>query len=283
LAAAFIGIGIDCAYFRARSRSCFANLKETVLKCRVKESEGLQPMEQEQAVLVEIEGQVAIITLNRPKRRNAMNQALLAQLYDAVDRVAAESAIHAAVIIGKGRAFCSGIDLTCLATDNVLDPRGDGSDLLHVFEACKKPIIGAVNGPAVTGGFELALNCDFLIAAESASFTDTHAKLGIHPGWGMTQLLQQTVGQRMAKQISLSGQPVDAQKARAIGLVNEVVPFDHLLVRAKEIAAQICTMNYPMMMTVKSLIEYRNTVTMKGALEEEFRGFTNFSRGLRRS
>lgn len=239
-------------------------------------------MEQEQAVLFETDGQVAVITLNRPKRRNSMNQALLAQLYDAVDRVAADNTIRAAVIAANGRTFCTGIDLASLATDNVIDPRGDGSDLLHVFQACQKPIIGAVNGHAITGGFELALNCDFLIASEKAIFTDTHAKLGIHPGWGMSQLLQQAVGQRMAKQISLTGQPIDAQKALAIGLVNEVVPGEKLLERAKEIAAQICTMNAPMMMTVKSLIEYKNTATLKASLEEELRGFIHFSKPFRK-
>ena len=131
----------------------------------------------EQAVLFDIEDQTALITLNRPERRNAMNQALLSQLYDAVDRVTSDDSIRVAIITGQGKAFCSGIDLGCLGKDNLFDPRGDGSDMLSVFGACTKPIIGAVNGPTITGGFELALNCDFLIASENACFADTHAKV----------------------------------------------------------------------------------------------------------
>jgi enoyl-CoA hydratase len=235
----------------------------------------------EQAVLFEVDDQTAVITLNRPERRNAMNQALLTQLFDAIDRVSADDDIHAAIITGNGKAFCSGIDLSCLGKDNLFDPRGDGSDLFTVFSACKKPIIGAVNGHAITGGFELALNCDFLIGSEHASFADTHAKVGIHPGWGMTQLLQQAVGQRMAKQMSLSCQFISAEKALEIGLINELVEEDMLIERAMSIARHICAVNYPMMMTVKSLIEFRNTATLKDALAEETRGFTEFSKAFK--
>jgi enoyl-CoA hydratase len=230
----------------------------------------------EQAVLFEADGPIAIITLNRPERRNAMNQALLAGLYDAVDRFAAEDAIKVAIITGQGSSFCSGIDLGCFGTDNLFDPRGDGSDMLSVFANCKKPVIGAINGPTITGGFELALNCDFLIASENARFADTHAKVGIHPGWGMTQLLQQAVGRRMAKQMSLTCQFISAEKALAVGLVNEVVPAETLLDRAKEIAGQICAVNPQMMMTVKALIESRNSGSFDDGMAVESKGFKAF-------
>lgn len=230
----------------------------------------------EQAVLFDVKDRVALITLNRPERRNAPNQALLSQLYDALDRVTEDPDLVAAIITGQGTAFCSGIDLACLGTDNLFDPRGDGSDLLAVFAACKKPIIGAINGPTITGGFEIALNCDFLIASENASFADTHAKVGIHPGWGMTQMLQQAVGQRMAKQMSLTCQFISADKALAIGLVNEVVSSDHLVDRAMEIAGQIAAVNPQMMMTVKTLIENRNNGSFDEALAMETRGFQDF-------
>src|SRR3990172_1584309 len=167
----------------------------------------------EKTVLFEKENGVALITLNRPERRNAMNQELLASLYNYLDEAAADDDVRAAVITGAGTAFCSGLDLKALATDNVMDPRGDGRDMPDVIGACKKPIIAAVNGPAMTGGFELALNCDFLIASEQASFADTHVKMGIHPGWGMSQLLQEAVGQRMAKQMSLTCRFISAQEA----------------------------------------------------------------------
>jgi enoyl-CoA hydratase len=223
----------------------------------------------EQAVLFEVKDRAALITLNRPERRNALNQTLLAQLYDAVDKVRDDDAIACAIITGMGKGFCSGLDLGCLETDNLMDPRGDGSDLLQVFKDCPKPIIGAVNGPAMTGGFELALNCDFLIASTQARFADTHAKVGIHPGWGLSQLLQQAVGQPMAKQISLTCEFVSAQKALAIGLVNEVVEPDSLITRCFEIANQISSVNQEMMMTVKTLIELKDKASLNQALDME--------------
>lgn len=230
----------------------------------------------EKEILFDVKDQTALITLNRPERRNAINQALLVQLYDCIDEVAADDAIKVAIITGSGKSFCSGIDLECLATDNLFDPRGDGLDMPQVFAACHKPIIGAVNGYAITGGFEIALNCDFLIASEKAAFADTHAKVGIHPGWGMTQMLQQAVGQKMAKQFSLTCQFIDADKALSCGLVNEVVSADDLIGRAEEIASQICAVNYDMAQTVKKLIENRNSNSFDEALEIERRDFLKF-------
>lgn len=230
----------------------------------------------EQEVLFEVKGQTALITLNRPARRNAINQALLVQLYDSIDKITADDTIKAGIITGSGQSFCSGIDLACLETDNLFDPRGDGLDMPQVFASCHKPLIGAINGYAITGGFEIALNCDFLIASENAVFADTHAKVGIHPGWGMTQLLQQAVGQKMAKQFSLTCQLIDAEKALSCGLVNEVVLPDELLVRTEDIASQISGVNYEMAMTVKELIENRNSNTFDDALSIERRDFLEF-------
>ncbi|MBN1497324.1 MAG: enoyl-CoA hydratase [Spirochaetes bacterium] len=230
----------------------------------------------EKTVLFKTSGSVALITLNRPERRNAMNQDLLANLYEAIDRVASDAGIMAAVITGAGTAFCSGLDLKAIATDNLMDPRGDGRGMMEVLAACTKPIIGAVNGPAMTGGFELALNCDFLIASEHASFADTHVKMGIHPGWGMSQLLQEAVGQRMAKQMSLTCQFISADEALRAGLVNEVVPADSLVPRAMEIAGQAAALNADMLQTMKNLIEYRNGATLNESLGHERRGFDEF-------
>jgi len=117
-------------------------------------------------VLFRVENHVAVITLNRPERRNAINQALLAGLYESLENVSRDESIRVAIITGEGKSFCSGLDLAVLDKENLFDPRGDGSDMPDLFAACKKPIIGAINGHAITGGFELALNCDFLIASE---------------------------------------------------------------------------------------------------------------------
>lgn len=229
----------------------------------------------EKAVLFEIQNNVAIITLNRPERRNSINRELLSGLYDAIDEVSRNEEIKVAIITGNGKSFCSGIDLSVVGKENLFNIR-DGIDLPDVFGACRKTIIGAVNGHAITGGFEIALNCDFLIASENASFADTHAKVGIHPGWGMTQLLQQAVGKRMAKQMSLTCQFIDAQQALRYGLVNEVVPQEELMKRCLEIAARICENRYDMITTVRDLINYRDTASMGQALAHERERFRRF-------
>ncbi len=227
-------------------------------------------------ILFSLENQVAVITLNRPERRNAINQALLAGLYDAVERVSRDANIRAAIITGNGKSFCSGLDLEAIFTENLFDPRGDGADMPDIFNACPKPIIGAINGHAITGGFELALNCDFLIASENAVFIDTHAKIGIHPGWGMTQLLQQAVGRRRARQISLTCKPVPARLAYEWGLVNEVTPPEMLLPRAKEIAMDICSINPDMLAVMRELINLQDNMPLSEAFSKERKGSAAF-------
>jgi len=227
----------------------------------------------EKPVLFEVQDEIAVLTLNRPERRNAINQSLLVHLYDAIDEVATNRQIRVAILTGKGVSFCSGIDLAVIGSENLFDPRGDGRDFPEVIGACRKPVIGAINGHAITGGLEVALNCDFLIASERASFADTHARVGIQPGWGMTQLLQQAVGRRMALQMSLTCQFVSAQRALEIGLVNEVVPHEKLMPRALEIARQILEAKPDVLAAIKELIEFRDRTTMQGGLAEERRTF----------
>ncbi len=234
-------------------------------------------------VLFEVEEKVAVITLNRPDRRNAINQALLIKLYGYLEEVERNDDIVVAILTGSGKTFCSGLDLSIIVTENLMDPLGDGTDLMNIVKACKKPLIGAVNGHAITGGFELALNCDFLIASENASFADTHAKIGIHPGWGMSQLLQDAVGRRRALQMSLGCKFINAEQAFHWGLVNEVVPHDMLMPRVKQIANDICSVNPHMMQTVKALIEYRRGATLTQALDHEKKGFTAFLESMQKA
>jgi len=227
-------------------------------------------------VLYEIQNGAAWITLNRPRQRNALNQALLAALYDALEAAAADAAVRVVVITGAGAAFCAGLDLKAMGNENLIDPRGDGTDLPDVLAKLEKPLIGAVNGPAVTGGFELALNCDFLIASTEAAFADTHVKVGIHPGWGMSQLLQEAVGRRMALQLSLTGSWLDAGRALSLGLVNEVVPPERLLPRTREVARMIAANDPDMVLTMRRLIRSRAGATLSQGLEAERAGFHRF-------
>ena len=232
----------------------------------------------EKTVLFEVEGPAALITLNRPERHNSICQDLLVNLYDSIDEVSRRDDIKVAILTGTGRSFCSGIDLGVIGKDNLLDPRGDGHDMPDVMAACRKPIIGAINGNAITGGFELAMHCDFLIASENARFIDSHAKVGIHPGWGMTQLLQRSVGQRMAKQLSFTCRPLSAQDALRCGLVNEVVPPAELIPRARQIAQDICGVDYGILLKMKALIEKQDEVSFDEAFRCEREGFHDFVR-----
>lgn len=166
---------------------------------------------------------VAVVTLTRPDARNALNRELLDALDQTFHALNDDPDVRAAVITGSGKAFCAGLDLTALEAD----PEGL---LLHpvaaTIAARRFPLIAAVNGAAITGGLELALQADFRLAAPTAVFADTHVLVGIVPGWGMTTLLPQAIGESRAREMSLTGRFVDAHEAAQIGLVNRVVDTD---------------------------------------------------------
>jgi enoyl-CoA hydratase len=185
-------------------------------------------------VLCEIRSQVAVVTLNRPARRNALSAALLASLRSSLAELGADTAVRAVVLTGADPAFCAGLDLTELG-----QPGGPLSSAAAgpVLPPLSKPLIGAVNGAAITGGLELALACDFLIASERSSFADTHARIGIMPGWGLTVQLPAAVGLRRAREMSATGNFVDARTALEWGLVNHVVPHPDLLDFSVRLAA----------------------------------------------
>ena len=177
-------------------------------------------------VLCERRDGVAVITLNRPDRRNALSAALLAELRQTAAELDASPDVRAIVLTGADPAFCAGLDLTELGEPgSALGGAGSGP----VLPPLSTVLIGAVNGPAVTGGLELALACDFLIASERARFADTHARMGIMPGWGLSYALPEAVGLRRARQMSATGNFVDARTALAWGLVNDVVRHRDLL------------------------------------------------------
>ncbi len=186
------------------------------------------------------DGPVAVVTLDRPEARNALNPELIAAVKAAVADLDGRDDVSAIVLTGADPAFCAGVDLKHLASA----PSTAGTADRSSFEPLPPhtvPVIGAINGAAVTGGLELALACDFLIASERASFADTHARVGVMPGGGMTVRLPQCVGLNRARQMSLTGDFIDAQRAYEWGLVNEVVPHGRLLERACEVARAIAS------------------------------------------
>jgi enoyl-CoA hydratase len=177
---------------------------------------------------------VAIITLNRPDRRNALSAALLAELRATVTELDASEDVRAIVLTGADPAFCAGLDLTELGSPSSTLARAGSGPVLPPLSTV---LIGAVNGAAVTGGLELALACDFLISSERARFADTHARVGIMPGWGLSYALPEAVGLRRARQMSATGNFIGARTALAWGLVNEVVPHEDLLAVTLRLAA----------------------------------------------
>ncbi len=179
---------------------------------------------------------VAIMRLNRPDARNALNAELRAAIRTTAAELDGDDSVAAIVFTGTDPAFCAGLDLKELSATGL---SGETDTARLPFGDVGKPMIGAVNGPAVTGGFELALCCDFLIASERAAFADTHARVGVMPGWGLSVLLPQAIGVRRARQMSFTGNYVDAATALEWGLVNEVVAHDALVDRACQLAVDM--------------------------------------------
>jgi enoyl-CoA hydratase len=210
---------------------------------------------------------VATITLNRPEKRNALNSELRAAIKRALIDADGDERVRAIVFTGADPAFCAGIDLGELgSTGSTLtagEPGGNTQPTPTIWPVMTKPVIGAINGAAVTGGLELALQCDFLIASDRARFADTHARVGVMPGWGLTVLLPQAIGLRRAKEMSLTGNYVDATEALALGLVNRVVPHEDLLRHAAALAGDIATNDPDGVATI--LASYKETALTTAA------------------
>jgi enoyl-CoA hydratase len=212
-------------------------------------------------------GSVLVATLNRPESRNALNRELIAALHAAIGRFAADDALAVLVLTGADPAFCAGLDLRELSQPGA--PSMGGGEMIHALAALGKPVIGAVNGPAVTGGLELALACDFLIASERATFADTHARVGVLPGGGLSARLPQAVGLRLARQMSYTGDYLSSARALASGLVNEVVAHDELLGRALGVAQTIAANHGDLVQELKSIYSRGSLSTVADALAIE--------------
>lgn len=215
-------------------------------------------------------GAVRVLTLNRPESRNALNRALIRALYTALKEADADDAVRAVVLTGADPAFCAGVDLKEAARDGMkyFAEFKTGSCITAVAEM-RTPIVGAINGATFTGGLELALGCDFLVASERAVFADTHARVGILPGGGMTARLPHVVGAAMARRLSMTGEVVDAERAERIGLVTEVVPHEHLVPRAIELAAAIAEVPAPTMLGLKKIYARGAATVVDPALAAE--------------
>ncbi len=246
-------------------------------------------------VLVERANRVCTITLHRPEARNALNTALHRASAAALAAAEDDPDVDAIVLTGSDPAFCAGLDLKELGTggSNLRGGRGpdggggqgevEGGDAdlrwtnpIQAVWAMTTPVIGAINGACITGGFELALGCDFLVASERAFFGDTHARVGVSPGGGMSVYLPMAIGLRRAKEMSLTGNFVDAPEALRIGLVNHVVAHDELLATAQALASDIAGNDGPTVRHLKRLYDENAALPVGEAIAHEqavFRAF----------
>jgi enoyl-CoA hydratase len=240
----------------------------------------------EPVLLVTKAGGIATVTLNRPAKLNALNRDLRSSFCRVMQELRDDPEAQVVIITGAGRAFCAGLDLRELGAE------GSGASgavvrdtttvsFITVIEDMKVPVIAAVNGFAVTGGFEMVLACDMVVAAEDAQFADTHARVGVMPGGGMTARLPRAIGIRKAKELSLTGNYLGAREAERMGLVNRVVAPGDALKEAQTIAAQILTANQPIVRQLKKLYELTTRATLEDAIrieQEYFRAYNSSSK-----
>ncbi|MDE2362413.1 MAG: enoyl-CoA hydratase [Hyphomicrobiales bacterium] len=227
-------------------------------------------------LLIETKDRIATVTLNRPDAMNALSRGLRRELDAAIRRLSADDEVDVVILTGAGtRAFTAGLDLKELGSApgalGDANATGPAQNPVLAIQQCPKPVIGAINGVAITGGFELALACDVLIASTNARFADTHARVGIMPGWGLSQKLSRVIGIYRAKELSLTGNFLDAQTALEWGLVNRVVAPDELMPTAIRLAADMTSIPNETLRLYKSIIDEGYAADFGEALRIEHR------------
>ena len=201
-------------------------------------------------------GDIVVVTFNRPEAMNAMTVEGMPQLVDCLDGLATDSSVRVVILTGAGKAFSAGADLSAAMAifQGDASPTSPQLDAAAAVSRLPMPVIAAVNGPAITGGFEVALAADIRIASPEASFVDTHATFGIHPCWGLSQRLQRLIGTTRAMHTSLASVPITGEQAERWGLVSQLVPAAELLPTALALAHRIADGHPAMARTLKALI-----------------------------
>jgi len=228
-----------------------------------------------QTILVTHDGPVAMVTLNRPKALNALNAELLDELCDALESFDANDSVRAIVLTGSDRAFAAGADIKEMAPRSYMDVfKGNYfAAAAERIAAIRKPIIAAVAGYALGGGCELAMLCDFIIAADTAKFAQPEIGLGVMPGMGGTQRLARFVGKAKAMDLCLTGRNMDAVEAERSGLVSRIVPAAELLAEALKAAQKIAEFSVPIVMMTKETVNRAYETTLAEGLRFERRLF----------
>lgn len=226
-------------------------------------------------ILVEQQGKVGLIRLNRPKALNALNDQLMDELGHALSAFDADETVGCIVLTGSEKAFAAGADIGAMANYTYMDVYKSGyisRNWEHIRQV-RKPVIGAVAGYALGGGCELAMMCDFIIAAENAKFGQPEIKLGTMPGAGGTQRLPRAISKSKAMDMCLTARMMDAAEAERAGLVSRIVPADKLLDEAMAAAATIADMSLPIVMMIKDSVNRAYETTLAEGVQYERRMF----------
>lgn len=224
-----------------------------------------------ETLLIEKEGPIQIVTLNRPERLNAINYQLVLDLEDALGRLEADEEVRCIVLTGAGRAFCAGADIK----ESMAGPNPKALPIrrrytfFNKLEDVEKPVIAAINGACIGGGFELALCCDFRIAATNAMIGLGEVKLGVIPAGGGTARLPRLIGPARAKELLYFGNQVDGEEANRIGLVNRAVPAQMLMAEAKKWAAELAERPPLSLKMMKFCVNLGMQMDLLGAIQYE--------------
>jgi enoyl-CoA hydratase len=226
----------------------------------------------EPVLLTEIDREVALVTLNRPSSMNALSRELRTAIADTFERLEADPKVRVVILTGAGRAFCAGLDLKELgAGAATVQGAVEAKDPVTSIRRFSGPIIGAINGVAITGGFELALACDLLVCSSEARFADTHGRVGILPGWGLSQRLSRAIGIYRAKELSLTGNFLTAQQANEWGLVNRVVAPAELIPSCRKLADDMLSLVPECLSAYKNIIDEGFAQSFGDGLKTELR------------
>jgi enoyl-CoA hydratase len=227
-----------------------------------------------QNIIVDKQGRVGVITLNRPQALNALNMALKAELSKAIDDFEADDGIGCMLITGSDKAFAAGADIKEMADKTFIEAfLGNFAGTWDRASRARKPVVAAVAGFALGGGCELAMQCDIVIAADNAKFGQPEIKLGVIPGIGGTQRLTRAIGKAKAMEMNLTGRMMDAKEAEAAGLVARVVPADKLMEEAMKVADTIANMSLPSVLAAKEAVNAAFETTLAQGVAFERRLF----------
>lgn len=208
------------------------------------------------SMLIDVANGIALVTLNRPEQHNALNRELRTNIAIALESLQIDDEVQVIIFTGAGeKSFSVGMDLREFQESPMTaEEVGIGSRVLDAFSAMTKPMIAAINGYAVTGGLELACNCDILVSSSNAEFADTHVRVGVRPGWGISQNLRQKIGPVRTNYIAYTGNYIDAKTAKEWGLVLDVVEYDQLLPYCQKLAKDIIDVDQPTLRDYRSFI-----------------------------